>query len=374
MTGIERLRRLAGSQDMGNAWTAMLANELTDIADQIERETQPKGDPAADVSVSAYDLLPQEDREAIAWVRDHGGLEQTSLDFAEGMAFGDIVDDIAARLGVSVSGLDSQDARDRIMPLLDRRLMPEGMEWLVEAWPRFEDDAPVRFEDEWCLRTGGTTKVGQVVLATGGSFAINASWYEPGERVKRPEPKVLDADGEEIRVGDTVYLLPGDWCDEYPCLGYHGGEELEVFSLHADHVEGGVGCRDTRRPKGTCYPQPSQLTHRAPVIAADGRPLREGEHVWDEHGDELVVVGLSGGFVRCRYSGEPSIDSIDNDMWEPSQLTHERPDTWERIEEDAGCTATKYNERRGTIFTTKQQVARDLVRRCRALAERERGE
>ena len=45
-------------------------------------------------------------------------------------------------------------------------------------------------------------------------------------------------------------------------------------------------------------------------------------------------------------------------------------DTWERLEEDAGCTATKYNERRGTIFTTKQQVARDLVRRAKKLAER----
>ena len=124
---------------------------------------------------------------------------------------------------------------------------------------------------------------------------------------------VLGADGVPIRKGDTVYLLPGDWCDVFPCLGYHGGEELEVFSLNANHVEGGIGCRDTRMPRGTCYPQ-------------------------------------------------------------SSQLTHERPDTWERIEEDAGCTATKYNERRGTTFTTKQQVARDLVRRCRALAERERGE
>ena len=54
-----------------------------------------------------------------------------------------------------------------------------------------------------------------------------------------------------------------------------------------------------------------------------------------------------------------------------SYITHERPDSWERLEEDAGCTATKYNERRGTIFTTKQQVARDLVRRARALAERD---
>ena len=121
---------------------------------------------------------------------------------------------------------------------------------------------------------------------------------------------VLDADGVPIKVGDTVYLLPGDWCDVFPCLGYHGGEELEVFSLNANHVEGGIGCRDTRRPRCTCYPQ-------------------------------------------------------------SSQLTHERPDTWERIEEDAGCTATKYNERRGTTFTTKQQVARDLVRRCKELSRKE---
>lgn len=40
MTGIERLRRLARSQNMDNAWTAMLAHELCDIADQIECERE----------------------------------------------------------------------------------------------------------------------------------------------------------------------------------------------------------------------------------------------------------------------------------------------------------------------------------------------
>lgn len=32
-------------------------------------------DPADDASVSAYDLLPPDEREAIAWVREHGGVE-----------------------------------------------------------------------------------------------------------------------------------------------------------------------------------------------------------------------------------------------------------------------------------------------------------
>ena len=128
MTGIEQLRRLARSQNMDNAWTAMLSHELCDIADQIENEVEEQSarlydmrlgeetdvcelfgvepvddpltslrrhvenlndvienlrlelgearDPAADVSMSAYDLLPQKDREAIAWVREHGGLER----------------------------------------------------------------------------------------------------------------------------------------------------------------------------------------------------------------------------------------------------------------------------------------------------------
>lgn len=130
---------------------------------------------------------------------------------------------------------------------------------------------------------------------------------------------VLDADGVPIKKGDTVYLLTGEWCGEWPCLGFHGGEELEVFADgEASHVPGSVQCREKKKGfgfRGTCHPQPSQLTHTKPEI-----------------------------------------------------------DTWQRIEEDAGCTATKYNERRRTIFTTKQQVARDLVRRCKTLAERERGE
>ena len=129
---------------------------------------------------------------------------------------------------------------------VEGRLMPEGMEWLVDAWPRFEDDSPL--------------KLGDMALIDG--------------------------------VADMV-------------------EAVQLW------------------------------IHGRPVIYGDGgsQQLEKSERVK-----------------------------------RPAPERPERPDTWQRIEEDAGCTATKYNERRGTIFTTKQQVARDLVRRCRALAERERGE
>ena len=94
MTGIERLREFGGAvsrdvrlydvtsrdYDEREGLSAehdggLLGEIVEDIADQIERETQPKSDPAADVSMSAYDLLPPDERGAIAWVRERGGLD-----------------------------------------------------------------------------------------------------------------------------------------------------------------------------------------------------------------------------------------------------------------------------------------------------------
>ena len=290
-----------------------------------------------DARADAGMLGAKEDRRAVEWVREHGGLDA-----------------------------------------VEQRIMPEGMEW-----PRFEDDATVRIGDEISWRDEGGV-VNSIELQDGGYFILHAAdgaedWihpqYFPGERVKRPAPKVLDADGVEIRVGDTVYLLPGDWCDKFPCCGYHGNEELEVFSLHAGHVEGGVGCRDTRRPKGACYPQPSKLTHRAPVLAADGEPLREGEHVWHvETGTELVVKELpKPGEYQAVVVFAPPASHLTS--FDPDQLTHERPDSWERLAEDvanASCPdvycANHHIDASDTSY--EWAMARDIVRRARALAER----
>ena len=105
-----------------------------------------------------------------------------------------------------------------------------------------------------------------------------------------------------------------------------------------------------------------------PVLDAGGVLIKVGDTVYDKDtGDRFEVDGFSYDGVVCT-----DIDACESDIEIlPSQLTHAKPeprDSWERLEEDAGCTATKYNERRGTIFTTKQQVARDLVRRAKKLA------
>ena len=95
------------------------------------------------------------------------------------------------------------------------RALPEGVEW-----PRFEDGEPVKVGDE--VEFEGETM--RVHLATfdadgwalwcsheGIDGRLSGSY---GERVKRPAPKVLDADGAPIEVGDTVYLRSNWRMDE----------------------------------------------------------------------------------------------------------------------------------------------------------------
>ena len=244
------------------------------------------------------------------------------------------------------------------------RLMPEGMEWLVEAWPRFEDGEPVRLGDRVSVTVHDDhgdresefdvdcmTFYGNGARIGGGNRSVKLL---QGERVKRPAPKAFDADGVEIRVGDTVWHVEtGEQCKVV---------EADSRSVSVDFRVDGDGTKHT----GSILP--TNLTHRAPVLAADGKPLREGETVWSANtGEKLEVVGFDGDYVKCRYDGMAA-GIPEHGLWHAHELTHERPESWERIEEDAGCTATEYNERRGTTFTTKQQVARDLVRRAKKLA------
>lgn len=114
-----------------------------------------------------------------------------------------------------------------------------------------------------------------------------------GERLKRPAPKVLDADGVEIEVGDTVYGI--------------GRTEHQFEVIDPHHIDPEVGEAFSVR----CYDS-------------------------DEHEE-----------CHCK----------------PKLLTHTRPDSWERLEEDAADLddmPCDFN-------------AKDLVRRAKALAGAEAG-
>lgn len=101
------------------------------------------------------------------------------------------------------------------------RALPEGVEW-----PRFEDGEMVKFGDEVEFE-GEAAKVLDVAfsvvrfsLGVGTATTSGRVYGFLGEPAKRPTPKVLDADGVPIEVGDTVY------CDDDP-------EPLQVDLIYA---------------------------------------------------------------------------------------------------------------------------------------------
>lgn len=305
---------------------------------------------ASDVTMSAHDLLPEAERDAIAWVRGHGGLDSVKklLDW--------VVDHCSTRQQLDFDfwlsgrvmhelGFDEDMAdRDEVERRLLARLMPEGMEWLVEAWPRFEDGEPVSIGDEyecWCC---GTHRANSVTIREGSSTinATNAHSFvvsdgpatAHGKRVMRPAPKIYDADGAEIRVGDTLYYVDGR------------EQRINTVARFTDsgHVQFGTvnEAGYVKYCEAKCIP-PNQLTHRDPVLAADGRPLRDGETVWHvKTGREYVVVEPSyGKTVVVRLA---KYDDAEGEQYATDQLTHERPENKCRDckHGDAFCDSSSY--------------------------------
>lgn len=333
--------------------------------------------------------------------------------------------ELCGLLGIAPMGLIDV-SRQELAREFGKRVMPEGMEW-----PRFDDGEPVRFGDD-AAAAGQSGKVCRITFCSAGdsgdgtSFVVAVErddmlFYSPpkpvSERVKRPAPKVLDADGVEIRVGDTVYDMVGDR-HEVKGFGKQGDVLLEF------HNDESLGWR------------PSNFTHRAPVLAADGKRIKEGMDVWwvcsDDgtslHAERMRVDNvLADGLVACHPSiggtkaelpgselyvekpllaadGKPlhegeTVYKLDDDrpytlkrfdgdrvhinagggafdIWTiPSNLTHEQPDSWKRLEEDCGMFASEYAEK----FDLNKEaggwgvpVRRDLVRRAKKLAGVER--
>ena len=261
---------------------------------------------------------------------------------------------------------------------IERCALPEGV-----SWPRFEDGEPVRLGD-----VVSDVEVRSVVFRDGGILLSDCTsvpgwgtWRSYKEPIKRPAPKVLDADGVEIRVGDTVY--------------YVDGREQRVNTVARLTDDGCVQFGRINEAGYVTYCeaaciQPNLLTHRAPVLAADGKPLREGEHVYHvETGAELVVKRLPkpGEYQAVVVFALPTSPASHLTSFDPDQLTHERPeiDSWERLEEDAGkgscdyfgcdadgchgCPAYGWNAARGGSGCGNAKTI-DLLRRARALAER----
>lgn len=186
------------------------------------------------------------------------------------------------------------------------RALLEGVEW-----PRFEDGEPVKVGDD--VDYGEETMWVRSVtfVANGWSLRCERRGVDGvlyglfGERVKRPAPEVLGADGEPIEVGDTVW-------------GTYDG---------CKHVVKAVCSDGSLRPN---------------LLMKDGCMVEYEEGGWD--------------FAK--------------------KVTHKRPDSWERLEEDAAKGGSEYardilgaDVRRTTTSEDYEAFARDIVRRAKELAK-----
>lgn len=107
--------------------------------------------------------------------------------------------------------------------------------------------------------------------------------------------KILDAEGVSIEVGDTVY------CDDDP----------EPFRVVLFDEPEHVYLTLAKDPNNTLLykMKPSRLSHKHPILDADGVPINVGD--------------------IAEAKGEWRLYSVS-----PENLTHERHDSWERIDED----------------------------------------
>ena len=372
MTGIERLREIV--REFGDvSFCYGLYLRLADVADQIEREQNEM------VADSPYDALRPDDRKAIAWVRDHGGLEEVEAHWSGRVPLTSVKRMVELhkskreRLKAHISSLERvcAERRDKIIELrktiaeMRPRLMPEGMEW-----PRYEDGEPVRIGDVAVLADNEPHEVESMEFFADKSCKLKGKdtpWMNTifkGQVAKRPEPKVLDADGAEVRVGDTVYEVDT-------------GEQMWVCALPK---QGEYSCVKLRLANGMSTAlDPCRLTHERPVLDADGVQIKVGDTVYDRDSETdtpLTVVDVSSDLVRCEYRWKDG--KTYRPCYPPSALTHTKPeiDTWERLEEDANnliydigshlgdYSPSCFNETGDSV----QDRVRDLVRRARTLA------
>lgn len=126
----------------------------------------------------------------------------------------------------------------------DKRALTERERAILDMWPRFEDTGdPVMVGDAYIDGSGDCNIIVAVRICDACVDLVGEdaflTGFKPGERVKRPVQSVLDADGVEIKVGDTVWHEDGS---ELHVIGFgdvQDGETMLVVEYAAGPTKWG---------------------------------------------------------------------------------------------------------------------------------------
>ncbi|MBM6756738.1 hypothetical protein H6A18_09510 [Collinsella tanakaei] len=287
--------------------------------------------------------------DVLAWVEEHGGLDEVRRDFQDAY---NRRTELCAALGI-----DLDTGWSDAMAELDSRLMPDGMKWPTV------DGKPIDFV------TGYEPSLGvleAVSIYNNGACEVmgHDGIIKNVREIHVMTPKVLDAEGNRIEPAMDVW-----WVCEGDERGVHA-EKLHVESIGEDGL---VTC-DPFNGGTWVELEPSELYVNKPVLDAGGVPIHEDDTVYEVEGTghAYKVAGIRVG------DGDPLTPTVvtcdvgdgTSEHFLPSQLTHtkpEPPDSWERIEEDLGDEMAK--QQCGPISPELAcKLAGEFVRRCRALA------
>ena len=246
--------------------------------------------------------------------------------------------------------------------------------------PRFEDGEPVQFGDKFEKKNGNEGTVTSIHF-TDGHYYINKKHAtgrpQLSEPLKRIATKVLDADGVEIKIGDYVYyaVKPFDGiegtvrrieengitvvvdCKQYmqrinsenlthkkPVLDADG-VEIEVGSMVYDLIglyQTPLEVLEIREnsitvsiPDGKGYTSftPDNLTHKEPVLDADDIPIKVGENRYSiKTGEYLAVNKVGTEYCLCTVLGDGC--TLGTCGYKPSELSSKEPDSLEKLRDD----------------------------------------
>lgn len=167
-------------------------------------------------------------------------------------------------------------------------------------------------------------------------------------------------DGTPVGIGDDVSVGGEAWKVRCAILR----EEYWALSVERDY--------DTATVRGDYGERVKRPTHK--VLDADGAPIEVGDTVYlrsNWRKGEVTGFYEEDGVTWVSVSYELGSDRMTVNT-EGKALTHERPDSWERIEEDAKLAPRDYLEKRGMNPGKTERIASmmaDLVRRAKALAK-----
>ena len=199
-----------------------------------------------------------------------------------------------------------------------KRVLTEREREILDMWPRFEDTGdPVMVGDAYIDGSGDCNIIVAVRICDACVDLVGEdaflTGFKPGERVKRPVQSVLDADGVEIKVGDTVWHEDGS---ELHVIGFGDVQDGETM-LVVEYAAGPTKWGEVR-----CL----SVTHTRP-----------------DSWEQLEEDARKGA---CEYAG-----------------AYLKRDTIDSHECD-GCRC----DADGDDPTCEQQMALDIVRRAKAIA------